>query len=320
MPTHDATDFFSPWEAQVDSYASLTDFISKTYVRWSAQTRVFAWRGAVNATWSFHSSLYRRLWWSNPASVPNELRLYAKERDILRTAHRWGLHRSDGGRLSILEQLAMMQHYGAPTRLIDVSFNPLIAAWFAVQEDPHNDGSDGRLFAIDVTTRLISEDDQMRDWENVLNRPWKPGDDGAISPSVWRTAAWAWKPPGFFGRISKQNGGFLFGGVPAAMIPPGGPSPFQVPRSPDPADGKWTIGEVRKNTSVALRFHKADAKAGGVSATGQPAYTVRITSAAKSEIRNRLEGLYGYNTASLYDDYPGFAQFATPDLPLRPPS
>jgi hypothetical protein len=212
-----------------------------------------------------------------------------------------------------------MQHFGAPTRLIDVSFNPLIAAWFAVQEDQDNDDADGRLFAVDVTQRLISEDDSLRDWENVLSRPWSP-DHGAIDSSVWRTSAWAWKPPGFFGRISRQNGGFLFGGVPAALQPPESASPFQVPRGPQPGDGRWSIADVRKNTSVALRFHKADAKAGGVSATGQPAFTVRITSDAKSSIRERLEGLYGYNTASLYGDFPGFAQFATLDLPLKPPN
>lgn len=317
MPTHDATDFFRPWEAEVDSYTSLTDFISKTYTRWSAQTRVFAWRGAVNSTWSFHSSLYRRLWWSNPDSVPDERQLYAKEGGILRSAHQWGLHRSDGGRLSILEQLAMMQHFGAPTRLIDVSFNPLIAAWFAVQDDPTNNDSDGRLFAIDVTTRLISEDDELRGWEDARRRPWKPQSE-EVPASLWRTSAWAWKPPGFFGRISRQSGGFLFGGVPGAMMPPDGPSPFQVPRGPSPADGRWTIGEARKNTSIALRFHKAEAHAGGVSAVGQPAYTVRITSAAKAEVRKRLEGLYGYDTASLHGDYPGFAGFATPELPMQP--
>ena len=209
MLAHDATEFFRPWEVEVDSYESLTKFVSETYDRWLAGTRVFAWRGVANATWSFHSSLYRRLWWANPDSVPDEPRLYSREGRVLRTAHRWGLHRSDGGRLSILEQLAMMQHFGAPTRPIDVSFNPLIAAWFAVQDAPDSNDADGRLFAVDVTTRLISEDDDLRDWENVLNRPWKPGNAGTIAKSNWRTSVWAWKPPGFFGRISRSVGQYL---------------------------------------------------------------------------------------------------------------
>lgn len=325
VPTHDATGFFEPWEAAIGSYDDLMSFVSKTYARWSAAHRVFAWRGAVNSTWSFHSSLYRRVWWTNPDSVPDERTILAREGLILRRAHQWGLHRGDGGRLSILEQLAMMQHFGAPTRLIDISFNPLIAAWFAVQADPVNDEADGRLFAIDVTRRLISESDDFRRWEDARVRPWKPKDEKSnsgkepeIPSSLWRTSAWAWKPPGFLGRISRQNGGFLFGGVPAAVMPPGGSGPFQVPRGRKPTDGRWRIESVRKNTSVALRFHVAQAKAGGVSEAGQPAFTARVAAKAKADIRKRLERLFGYNTASLYGDYPGFAQFATPELVTHP--
>jgi len=322
--SYDASRFYEPWEQVVNSYPALTDFIGKTYTRWKASRRTFAWRGMPNSTWSFHSSLHRRLWWTNPSTVPDEERLLAREGAILRDAHRWGLHRGEHGRLSILEQLAMLQHFGAPTRLIDVSFNPLIAAWFAVQESRH-DALDGRLFAIDVTSRLISEDDLFRWWEDTRRRPWtfeRQGLEAADAERVldesrnWRTTVLAWKPPSFFGRISRQAGGFLLGGVPAAVVRPGLAKAFQVPRGPNPEAGSWRIEEVRRSTSVALRFHKADAAAGGVGTGGQPAYTLRISSSAKEEIRDRLEGLFGYDVKSLFGDFPGFATFGTPDLPL----
>jgi hypothetical protein len=204
----------------------------------------------------------------------------------------------------------MMQHFGAPTRLIDVSFNPLIAAWFAVQQDDQNDCRDGRLFAVDVTNRRISEDDVLRPWADLRSRPWKfkeVEDDAPMTRKTWTTNVYAWKPPGFFGRISKQNGGFLLGGVPATLRDDG--RPWQVPKSPDGSNGTWRIREVRENTSVALRFHFADRPRTGDDV--QPAYTVRIAGEAKHDIRTKLENLYGYTASSLYGDYPGFAEFVT---------
>ncbi len=49
--------------------------------------------------------------------------------------------------------------------------------WFAVEEKWENgtrkyEDEDGRLFAIDITERLINEDDDRRDWEDDARRPW----------------------------------------------------------------------------------------------------------------------------------------------------
>lgn len=305
---HDATPFYEPWEVEVSSFEELVDFVGDTYDTWHARTRSFAWRGVTNSTWAFHSSLYRRLVVSG-SPPPAEDRMLAREGSVLKQAHRWGLHREVGGRLSVLEQLAMMQHFGAPTRLIDVSFNPLIAAWFAVQEDKKHESCDGRLFAVDVTTRRISENDGLRSWADSLQRPWKfdTDENGPISKKAWTTGVFVWKPPGFFGRISRQNGGFLLGGVPASRTDDG---PWQLPKGSDSALGWWRIADVRKNTSVAFRFHRADKPRTGDDV--QPAYTVRIMAEAKGPIRNKLENLYGFTASTLYGDYPGFAEFVSP--------
>jgi hypothetical protein len=53
--------------------------------------------------------------------------------DVLRSVHQWGLHNGASGRLSALAQLATLQHFGAPTRMIDVTLNAYIGLWFAVQ-------------------------------------------------------------------------------------------------------------------------------------------------------------------------------------------
>lgn len=245
---------------------------------------------------------------------------------IMGNVHRWGLHVSrDVGRLSILNQLAALQHYGAPTRLIDVTFNPWIAAWFAVEEKRDNgetvfEDDDARLFAIDVTDRLINERTQRRDWEDKLHRPW-PGP--TFKPPIsrrswswrrkcWRSEAFAWRPPHFDNRIAAQNGGFLFGGVPTTIGPHG---QTQWPKGPNDAS-TWRIGDVRKATSLALRPHKLNARR-GAGVTQNAVYSFRIIASAKSEIRRRLEKSFGYEHKTIYPDFTGFALFGTPYLKSR---
>jgi hypothetical protein len=216
--------------------------------------------------------------------------------------------------LSILAQLATLQHFGAPTRLVDVTLNAFIGVWFAVEEkfkngEPVYEDVDGRLFAIDVTRRLINEDDEHREWEDKMGRPWKD-----LTAREWCTTAWAWRPPAFEARIASQHGAFLVGGVPSAVAPPDKVGPLQWPKDPGPEGGKWGIDDVRRSTSLAFRMHKVGPLKGGVGQAGQPAFTFRIKASAKKEIRERLRQLFGYSHSTIYPDFPGFAQFGYPTL------
>ena len=49
------------------------------------------------------------------------------------------------------EWLALAQHHGLPTRLLDWAFNPLVALYFAVKEDP---GTDAIIFALQAGKKI----------------------------------------------------------------------------------------------------------------------------------------------------------------------
>jgi hypothetical protein len=305
----DVAGFFQPWEKEITSFDEINDVLSEVFEERIAEGRRFAWRGIVCSDWALHSSLYRRhLCTVAGAAAPSEKSLSALEDELLAEVHRWGLHNGARGRLSIFEQLATLQHFGAPTRLIDVTLNAYVGLWFAVEQKWENgvlkhDDDDSRLFAIDVTDRLINEDDARRLWEDELTRPWNE-----LDPLEWSAKTWAWQPPALEARISSQHGAFLFGGVPRTGVG------IRWPKGPAAGSGSWGIDSVRRAISVPLRLHKAEPEAGGVSTTGQPAYTYRIKAQAKRDIRERLQRLFGYSHATIYRDYPGFADFGMPEL------
>jgi hypothetical protein len=293
----------------INGFDAINDVTTGVFDKRIAEGRRFAWRGVVNARWPLHSSLYRRhLLTEGGPSAPDEASLSQIEQTILIEVHRWGLHNGARGRLSIFEQLATLQHFGAPTRFVDVALNAYIGLWFAVEPkwsngEPAFEDTDGRLFAIDITDRLINEDDKRRDWEDAARRPWLD-----LDIHEWCGKTWAWQPPPFEARIASQHGAFLFGGVPRTALG------VTWPKTPTAGGGNWQLDNVRRSISLPLRLHKAEPEAGGVPAGGQPAYTYRIKAPAKAEIRARLGQVFGYTHRTIYPDYPGFAEFGVPSL------
>jgi len=87
------------------------------------QSNVY-YRGHANNTWKLTPSLFR------------EPRI--SEYDAIKTAtlRLW----NQFSQYSYLERLVCFQHFGLKTRLLDVTFNPLIALFFACQDANTRDG------------------------------------------------------------------------------------------------------------------------------------------------------------------------------------
>ena len=93
--------------------------------------RSWAFRGQANAQWNLEPTLARYLrCYGVHASVwsKQELRIYSIFR---RKAHQFLEHlpKEDDA----FEWLATMQHHGAPTRLLDFTWSPYVAAFFALE-------------------------------------------------------------------------------------------------------------------------------------------------------------------------------------------
>ena len=285
---------WNPWEGTISSWSDAVKWVDQITALTPDKTVV--WRGLGNASWSLHSLLHRKVTELEKVD-PTEDRLQEYEREILqRCRSSW---RYDN--LPALELLAHLQHYGGPTRLLDVSMNPLVALWFAVEEKFHQDGTkktatDSRLFAFAVKERVTLSQKGSIKWGGY-DLPWdgrkpKDGWGRVVSPPV------LWVPPSYNDRISAQNAGFLIGGTPASWQ--NGNTWVRTPGE----SGVLKISEVRAASSLYLRPASVTRS---TQAQSYPAYNARITAQAKRTIREVLEVRYGLRSPTIYPDLYGLA-------------
>ena len=146
---------------------------------------IYAYRGQSDSQWPLRSAATRRLFQehgNDALSDPDYPAVYINyHRDtLIEPARVRGFGSESGRRLSDLEVLAKLQHFGAATGLLDFTWNPLVALWFACEDATR----DGKLFAVNTNDPIlvsrISTDDTAQTATAVFS-----GDASSFRLSYW---------------------------------------------------------------------------------------------------------------------------------------
>jgi len=254
-----------------------------------AAGRRYVWRGSSDRSARVRSSLLRSLIIDESEPLPTELELRQREVAVLWEAREWGLglHASD------LALLVHLHQHGVPTRLLDVTHNPMTALWFACER-----GDDaGVLFAFDVTDVPSYDDtgdDARPEWSlrHALAVSAKTGSPFLVRPTT----------PG--ARLQAQEALFLSGAAPL------GPSPAGVDGLP------LAFSAPPGREKLANLFAPGERGAGRPSRL--PFCAVVIPGRVKKTIREHLTAL-NRRRSTVYPDAEGFRDaLADGDVRLHP--
>jgi len=267
------------WDRQALVHSSATDSdllraigLISTY---SAEAR-YVWRGQSDLDWDLSPGLVRRLQDHSNANGPvTERQLLGHEKQLLASARAAGYGRTNGRIIGDIELLAVLQHHGAATRLLDVSSDPMVAMWFAVENSYFFDRN-GALFAINVSNAETVSGTERRSWARILDRM-EPGIIGF------------YEPPGADERIKVQRGRFIFSKLT-------GNESHELSLPIDIRD--WT----------RARRDKFFGEARGSGRPIPPSILVlKIPRRTKPQLLRLLENSYGYTSETMYPDLGGFA-------------
>jgi hypothetical protein len=219
-----------------------------------------------------------------------EPEVVAKEIEVVSEAREW-VRPGVGARLTTVDLLARLQHFGVPTRLVDFTSEPKVATYFAVTANPDEDA---RLI---IAAARRSPSDYFL---NSFSVPWEP--KSPTLPVEWARQLYVLNDHADFLRIIRQRGAFLTGGTPSTQ-------PYRRA-----ADGReLKAADVRRAMSLPLALHswsQAEAAQSGNAVRGRAlsvasALTIRIPRDAKPNIRIDLE-TEGYSMRRLFPDPEGY--------------
>lgn len=260
----------------------------------------FAWRGLANCNYALTSSLHRQLL-DEGASVTEDVLLEREER-TLEEARRWGLGVEGGQLVDDLQLLADLQHFGVPTRLIDVTSNPMTALWFATErivrrQSGHS--ATGLLVALNMPwyNEIATKGRPETVFKTVGSPAATLGDlKGGLSTK--RRAGLKLETPFVVSssmpnpRLRAQEGYFIASAHPPESVAPMSSLQIRVPQ-----------GE-----SSEVRTLLTEDKERGLPKT-LPFVAIFIKSSVKKQLRTYLRLTYSRTAKTLFPDYQGFREF-----------
>lgn len=158
------------------------------------------YRGQASSTWKLDSSLTRE-----PKYLASEADMYydilSLKPDAFENDH------------SIYERLITMQHFGMPTRLLDITRNPLVAIFFACNNLPEAK-KDGIVFTFSTDKREILnfEDEKLKCLRKLYSKNNWNGDFDEKTADEFLTKVCFIKGVAKNQRINNQSGDFIFVG------------------------------------------------------------------------------------------------------------
>jgi hypothetical protein len=159
-------------EERVDNWPRFTELLDEIVKPIKGQRHHFFYRGQACRSWRLASSLFRQI-----ESKKGDLqRSFEIERDAkAEFESQLHLHMNPAGLPKPNDWLgwwSLMQHYGAPTRLLDWTASPYVAAYFAVRS---NDDSDGLIWVLNdwaLGDRMREQyPNDWKDWGISRTRP-----------------------------------------------------------------------------------------------------------------------------------------------------
>lgn len=283
------------WGIQVQTPHQLFRIIS--HIALLEKSRTYAWRGQIDSSWDLSSSLYRRL--AKDGSTVTEKKMRDAEVQILEEARRWGLGRDLGPSATDLHMLAVLQHHGVPTRLLDVTSNPMTALWFAVEEHQPDESGDARrspgvLFAIDVSKTRWYETFQHGEGQTYahLVNPLTATYELALAKSKEGGEMFRAFPALPDERMKAQEGFFLGSALPVHHRAPGVLGINPIGSAP---------GEEKLQKLLATE--KGQGRPASV-----PFCAIVIPAAVKDKIREPLKRTYNRRRRVLFPDVDGFRE------------
>lgn len=151
-----------------------------------------AFRGQVDANWELQSSATRRLATANfircadinelsGAHVQHIYRKYHYD-ELINPARTFGFDIEEGVKISDFQLLAKLQHFGAATGLIDFTWNPLVALWFACENESDEDG---KVFIVNLNDTNIYKSPSPSSKKEESMKFLFPSDEGKSLSLYW---------------------------------------------------------------------------------------------------------------------------------------
>lgn len=192
----------------VDSVAALIELIN-------GLPNNYFFRGQADASWHLQSSLERVVgtnWSADNARKFEDFSL----KNFCSKFHLYD--RENLQPSSKLAWLSIMQHYGVPTRLVDVTESPYVALYFALETSAPAQQRDMALYAIDYSAVMDKSIEHIRSKDSEFSETRAmlfDRQDEVFDQVVDRFAydiAWIGEPKLLNARLDRQAGSFLLSG------------------------------------------------------------------------------------------------------------